>query len=130
MKPFFTSYEEYGADCLNHIRGMFVFALWDSRLDRLVLARDRMGEKPLYLYQTDGRLLFASELKALLRSNLVLLSWILKRLICISIYQYVPEPKTPVKGVRKLDAAHILTVEINPWNLKEECYWRMDAVPP
>ncbi len=123
-------YEEYGADCLNHIRGMFVFALWDSRLDRLVLARDRMGEKPLYLYQTDGRLLFASELKALLRSNLVPFELDTEAVDLYFHYQYVPEPKTPVKGVRKLDAAHILTVEINPWNLKEECYWRMDAVPP
>ena len=57
-------YEEHGLDCVQHLRGMFAFALWDSKQRRLVLARDRMGEKPLYLNQKNGQLLFASEMKA------------------------------------------------------------------
>ena len=64
-------YEEHGANCVHYLRGMFAFALWDSRRRRLLLARDRMGEKPLYLCELDGRLLFASEMKALLASGLV-----------------------------------------------------------
>ncbi len=123
-------YEEYGSDCVNWLRGMFAFALWDSCRRRLVLARDRMGEKPLYLYDRSGTLVFASEMKGLLQSGLVPFELDPEAVDLYFHYQYVPEPKTPVKGVRKLDAAHILTVEINPWNLKEECYWRMDAVPP
>src|SRR5689334_11998667 len=59
-------YEEYGVDCVKHLRGMFAFALWDSRQRRLMLARDRMGEKPLYLYREGGVLYFASELKAIM----------------------------------------------------------------
>src|SRR6185436_8212591 len=63
-------YEEHGLDCIQHLRGMFAFALWDAPRKRLLLARDRMGEKPVYLYQTSERVVFASELKALLASGL------------------------------------------------------------
>ena len=62
-------YERHGLDFVHHLRGMFVIALWDARSQRVVLARDRMGEKPLYLHETPGTLTFASEMKALLRSG-------------------------------------------------------------
>src|SRR5262249_996385 len=59
-------YEDYGPDCVHSLRGMFAFALWDQRKERLLLARDRFGKKPLHYALSGGRLLFASEIKALL----------------------------------------------------------------
>jgi asparagine synthase (glutamine-hydrolysing) len=123
-------YEEHGLDCVQHLRGMFAFALWDSKKRRLVLARDRMGEKPLYLYENDGRLLFASEMKALLASGLVPFELDPDAINLYFHYQYVPEPMTPVKGVRKLDAAHLLTIDVDGWRVEERCYWRMEDAPP
>jgi asparagine synthase (glutamine-hydrolysing) len=123
-------YEEHGLDCVKHLRGMFAFALWDSKQRRLVLARDRMGEKPLYLYESHGTLLFASEMKALLASGLVPFELDPNAVDLYFHYQYVPEPLTPLKGVRKLDAAHLLTVDTNPWRVAERCYWRMEDAPP
>lgn len=123
-------YEEFGLDCVQHLRGMFAFALWDTGLKRLLLARDRMGEKPLYLYESDGQLLFASELKALLRSGMVPFELDPRAIDLYFHYQYVPEPMTPLRGVRKLDAAHFLTVNVDPWRLEEKCYWRMEDAPP
>lgn len=122
-------YEEFGLDCVQHLRGMFAFALWDSRRRRLVIARDRMGEKPLYLYERNGQLLFASELKALLRSGLIPFELDPVAIDLYFHYQYVPEPRTPVKGVRKLDAAHLLIVDVDPWRIEEQCYWRMEDAP-
>src|SRR5712692_152075 len=61
-------YEEYGTRCVEHLRGMFTFALWDERRRQALLARDRLGIKPLYYAAVNGRLLFASELKAILQS--------------------------------------------------------------
>ena len=123
-------YEEHGLDCVQHLRGMFVFALWDSKRRRLVLARDRMGEKPLYLYEREDRLVFASEMKALIASGLVRFELDPGAVDLYFQYQYVPEPMTPLKGVRKLDAAHLLIVDTDPWRVEDRCYWRMEDAPP
>ena len=123
-------YEEHGLDCVQHLRGMFAFALWDSRRRRLVLARDRMGEKPLYLYEQSGKLIFASEMKALLNSGVVPFELDPTAVNLYFHYQYVPEPMTPLKGVRKLDAAHLLVVDVEPWKVEERRYWRMEDAPP
>jgi asparagine synthase (glutamine-hydrolysing) len=122
-------YEEHGAACVEHLRGMFAFALWDSKRRRVVVARDRMGEKPLYLYERDGLLLFASEMKSLLASGLVPFELDPESVDLYFHYQYVPEPRTPLRGVRKLEAAHVLTVDVDDWRLSESCYWRIEDAP-
>jgi asparagine synthase (glutamine-hydrolysing) len=123
-------YEEHGDECVNHLRGMFVFVLWDIERKRVLISRDRMGEKPLYLFQKRDRLLFSSELKSLLASAQVPFE-----LDPVSIneyfhFSYVPEPRTPLLGVRKLAAGHILTVDIDKWTFEDKCYWRMEDSPP
>lgn len=123
-------YEEFGLDCVKQLRGMFAFALWDNARRRLLLARDRMGEKPLYLYEREGQLIFASELKALLAAGVVPFELDAEAIDLYFHYQYVPEPKTPLKGVRKLDAAHLLVVDVEPWRMEEICYWRAEDAPP
>jgi len=123
-------YEEHGLDCVQHLRGMFAFALWDAKRRRLLLARDRMGEKPLYLYETNESLFFASELKALLASGFVPFELDPTAVNLYFHYQYVPEPLTPLKGVRKLDAACLLTVDVDPWNVEQRRYWRLEDAPP
>ena len=123
-------YEEYGLDCVHHLRGMFAFALWDSHRRRLVLARDRMGEKPLYFYEKDDTLIFASELKALVAAGIIPFDLDPNAVNLYFHYQYVPEPLTPLKGVRKLDAAHLMTIDVDAWTIQEKCYWRMEDAPP
>lgn len=123
-------YEEHGLDCVQHLRGMFAFALYDTQRKRLLLARDRMGEKPVYLYESNGSLFFASELKALLASGLVPFELDANAVNLYFHYQYVPEPLTPLKGVRKLDAATLLTIDVDPWRVQEHRYWRMQDAPP
>lgn len=123
------AYAEFGTRCVEHLRGMFAFALWDDARRRLVLARDPLGEKPLYLYEREGRLLFASEMKALLRSGEVPFELDPEAVDLYFHYQYVPEPRTAVRGVRKLDAARLLVVDVEPWRVVESCYWRMEDAP-
>lgn len=123
-------YEEHGLDFVQHLRGMFAFALWDSKHRKLIVARDRMGEKPVYVYETNGRVLFASEMKALLASGLVPFELDPTAVNLYFHYQYVPEPLTPLKGVRKLDAASMLVVDLDPWRVEERRYWRMEDAPP
>lgn len=119
-------YEDYGANCVNHLRGMFAFAIWDEGAQRLLLARDRAGKKPLFYALTDESLIFASEFKALLPDPS------LKRDVDpIAIgdyltYQYVPAPRTIFKQIQKLPPAHTLVyqndlVQVRPyWELKYE----------
>ena len=123
-------YEEYGADCVLHLRGMFAFALWDGNRQRLMLARDRMGEKPLYLYEEDSQLVFASEMKALVRSGLVPLELDPVAIDLYFHYQYVPEPMTPIRGVYQLEAAHYALVTLDPWNIEKKRYWDPENASP
>jgi asparagine synthase (glutamine-hydrolysing) len=109
---------------------MFAFALWDTKRRRLLLARDRMGEKPLYLFETGRHLIFASEMKALLRSGSIPFELDPIAVDLYFHYQYIPEPGTPIKGVRKLEAGHVLTVDADPWQVQDTCYWRMEDAPP
>ncbi len=123
-------YEEHGDRCVDHLRGMFAFALWDSNRRRLLLARDRMGEKPLYLACADGRIVFASELKALIRGGVVPFDLDPHAVHLYYHYGYVPEPMVAVRGVRKLPAAHTLTIDVDRWQVDEHCYWSMEDAPP
>jgi asparagine synthase (glutamine-hydrolysing) len=104
-------YEEYGADCVRHLRGMFAFALWDARKRTLLLARDRLGIKPLYYAQTPHGLVFGSELKALTASP-----WVRRRvdpgaLAAYLRFGYVPDPLSILEGVAKLPPGHVLLVK-------------------
>jgi len=123
-------YEQHGLEFVHHLRGMFAIALWDSVRKRLLLVRDRMGEKPLYLTEAAGHVYFASELKALLRTGAVPFELDPAAVHLYFHYQYVPEPLTPVRGVRKLDAGSMLVVDIEPWHCRELRYWRMDDAAP
>ncbi|MCG6947493.1 MAG: asparagine synthase (glutamine-hydrolyzing) [Acidobacteria bacterium] len=104
-------YEEYGADLAEHLNGMFAFAVWDEPRQRLLLARDRAGEKPLF-YWTNGReLVFASDLRAFLvhpRISVAIDPVGLRRYLT---HDYFPAPLSPLQGIRKLPAGHLLIAE-------------------
>lgn len=121
------AYEEYGLDCLAKLRGMFAFALWDGPRQRLVLARDRMGEKPLYLYRnSSGQLWFSSEMQslaaALPRRQLTPEAFNL-----FLAFQYVPEPFSPLEGLQILPAGHALVLEAGHLHAAPFAYWDMAA---
>lgn len=96
------AYEQWGPACVSRFSGMFAFAIWDARTQRLFLARDHFGKKPLYLWQTDDTLLFASEVKALLRFPGVAAQVNEAAVWDYLAYRYVPAPATLFKGIRKL----------------------------
>jgi asparagine synthase (glutamine-hydrolysing) len=123
-------YEEYGSDFVQHLRGMFACALWDVKARRLVLARDRMGEKPLYLHEHDGVIHFSSELKSLIRSGAAPFELDPGSICDFFHYEYVPDPKTALKGVRKLAAGHIMTIDCGNWDISESCYWSIEDAEP
>ncbi len=123
------AYEEYGASFVERLRGMFAFALWDERARRLVLGRDRMGEKPLYLVETPDSVFFASELRALVQGGIVPFKLDPRAVNLYYHYSYVPEPNCIIVGVRKLPAGHALSIELHPWSATQRCYWRMEDAP-
>lgn len=121
-------YEEAGADCVKSLRGMFAIALWDKKQKTLLLARDRMGEKPLYLYTDRHRLLFASELRTLLASELVPKEITPEAVNQFFRYQYIPDPDTLIKNVRKVVPATYLLIN-EALEIKEQTYWKMEDAP-
>ncbi|HSS22730.1 MAG TPA: asparagine synthase (glutamine-hydrolyzing) [Pyrinomonadaceae bacterium] len=116
-------YEEYADDMVRHLNGMFAFALWDAKRRRLLVARDRFGEKPLYWGVFDGTLLFASEPKVLLAHPSVRTSLNLQALRQYLSFDYVPAPLTIFDGINKLPAAHTLTLENG--KVETQRYWRL-----
>jgi asparagine synthase (glutamine-hydrolysing) len=118
-------YEEFGEDFVRQLRGMFAFAIWDGRVRKLVLARDRMGIKPLYVARSGERLLFASEVKTLLTSGLVE-----RRLDPAGVRVYlqlghVPPPWTIVRGITPLEPGHVASWQDGEW--KERAYWTLES---
>ena len=116
-------YEEYGREMIQHLNGMFAFALWDDRRRRLFIARDRFGEKPLYWGVFNGSLLFASEPKVLLAHPSVRPNLSLNALRQYLSFDYVPAPLSIYEGISKLPAAHTLTLEEG--RVEVERYWRL-----
>lgn len=116
-------YEEYGEDLVDHLNGMYAFSLWDTRKKKLIIARDRFGEKPLYYGVFDGKLLYASEPKAILAHPSVKPELNLDALRHYLSYDYVPAPHSIFKGISKLPAAHVMTVENG--EIKTRRYWNL-----
>jgi asparagine synthase (glutamine-hydrolysing) len=117
-------YEDEGLEFLSHLNGMFALALWDAPRRRLVLARDRLGEKPLYYRLEPHRLLFASELKSLLEVPGIARQLDPQALDEYLTYQYVPHPRTILRGFCKLPPAHLGVYEHGRWST--HCYWKLD----
>ncbi len=119
-------YEQEGEDFLKNLRGMFAIAIWDSNKKKLILARDRAGQKPLFYADLDGTLIFASEI------NAILLHPKFKKEVDVEslhyylthCYLYAPYPHTLFKGIRKLPPAHYLTLDEDGMKIKR--YWQLD----
>jgi len=123
-------YEERGADALHALRGMFAFALHDTKRARLVLARDRVGEKPLYVHVAPGRVTFASELEALLRAGVVPFELDPVAVDRYFHYLFAPEPGCIVRGVRQIDAGCVMEIDLAEWKVSERRWWAMLDAPP
>ena len=117
-------YEEHGDDCVRHLHGMFAFALWDRRRRRLLVARDRIGKKPLYYAHRAGALSFASELTALLQDPEISREVDYGAIDSYLAYQYVPGPLSAFKAVRKLPPAHTLVWQDGRIDIRR--YWSLD----
>jgi len=118
------AWEQWGAACVEHFRGMFAFAIWDRNTNTLFMARDRFGIKPFY-YSTlpDGYLIFASELKALMQHPKLQTEIDSYAVEDYFAYGYVPEPKTIFKNTYKLTPGHTLTVERGKPIPQQREYW-------
>lgn len=121
-------YEDYGNECVKYMQGMFAFALWDSKNQRLLIARDQIGIKPLYYSEINGSLLFASELKAILQSNDVKREIDFSALDLYLTYLYIPAPYTIFKNIYKLLPGHYLLREKG--KIRVEKYWDLRIQTP
>jgi asparagine synthase (glutamine-hydrolysing) len=123
------AYKQWGEDCVKYFKGMFAFAIWDLKKKSLFLARDRMGIKPLYYAEHQGTLRFASNTQALLKYPIdtELDNDALHNLF--SLHAVVPAPRTVLKGIRKLEPAHTLTISATG-EQRLKSYWHLDATRP
>ena len=122
-------FEEYGADCVEHLRGMFVFAIWNRNTKTLFIARDRLGIKPLYYKLTPERLLFGSEIKTVIAHGSVRPEFNRATLPEFLAFGYLSGEETFYSGIRKLLPGHTMTIGLNG---KPEIrqYWDLDASKP
>ena len=116
-------YEEYGVDCVQHMRGMFAFAVWDSVRKKLFAARDRLGKKPFNYIKTASGLVFGSEIKAITANPEISREPDLVAIDSYLTYQYVPSPRTAFSGISKLRPGHVLECDANG-NISTRPYWQ------
>lgn len=117
------AYEEYGVECVQRLNGMFAFAIWDSRERRLVLARDRLGVKPLYYFCDDQCLVFGSELKAILAHREIPRGIDLEALDTFLTFEYIPAPLSIFRGIKKLPPGHMLILQDGKASIHQ--YWEL-----
>jgi asparagine synthase (glutamine-hydrolysing) len=124
-----AAYAFWGTDCVARLNGMFVFAIHDARRQRLLIARDRAGEKPLFYSLTDNVLRFASELKGLMASSMMERRIDPVALDCYLAFGFVPGSLCMLKGVNKLPPAHALTFDLEGAQLRVWRYWHLPDPP-
>ncbi|HUI80694.1 MAG TPA: asparagine synthase (glutamine-hydrolyzing), partial [Bryobacteraceae bacterium] len=122
------AWEEYGEQCVDHLRGMFAFALWDSRRKVLFGARDRLGIKPFYYYLDRDSFAFASEMKSLLQLPQVNRELDETALAEYLLHRYVMGPRTMLRSIKKLQAGHTITLHHD--QLKIQQYWDVPLEQP
>jgi asparagine synthase (glutamine-hydrolysing) len=115
----------HGIDFVTHLRGMFAFALFDKKANQLILGRDRMGEKPLYLAESTSGFSFSSEIRTLIQSRISPLDLDPSNLPSYFLYGFVPEPLTLVKGIRKVPAGTLEVLSLTNGEQKTYEYWKM-----
>jgi asparagine synthase (glutamine-hydrolysing) len=120
-------YRKFGANCVHHLRGMFAFAIWDDHEKTCFLARDPLGIKPLYYWQSGSTFVFASELKSILSTGLPSISMSLEGLYGYLISGSVPEPYTLIEGIHCLAAGHWLRWEAG--QIAQHQYWQIQFTP-
>lgn len=121
------AYEEWGEECLKRLRGMFAFCIWDSRKETLFLVRDRLGIKPLFYAQYNGKFVFASEIKAILSDMHFNKQIDMEALTSYFMFSYIPAPLTIYKNINKLLPGHFLIVKKEQVVIKE--YWDLFFEP-
>src|SRR6202521_5514094 len=114
-------YEEMGADCVKKLRGMFAIALWDQKRQSLLLARDRLGKKPLLYAVHDGRLLFGSEIKTILALRPELAEVDAEGILQYFYFGYIPDPRTAFLRIHKLPPGHLLEYRNGELSIRQ--YW-------
>ncbi|MFL5892913.1 MAG: asparagine synthase (glutamine-hydrolyzing), partial [Solirubrobacterales bacterium] len=120
-------YEDYGDACVEHLRGMFALAVWDRSRRRLLLARDRLGKKPLFYAQRDGELWFGSEARAILEDPAIPRDIDPAAIDAFLQFQYVPSPASAFRALRKLPPAHVLVWKDG--RLRTSRYWTLSFSP-
>ena len=123
-------YEQYGPQCVDRIRGMFALAVWDSRERQLFLARDRLGQKPLYYGVHKGRFIFASQCRAILQTEEFPRRVDTEAITRYLLLQYVPAPAGGFSDIRQLPPAHTLTIHADNYiEPVPHCYWSVPSEP-
>ncbi len=120
-------YEEHRESCVNHLRGMFSFAIWDEKEQKLFLARDRLGIKPMHYFFDGQYFVFGSEIKSILKSGLVKAEVYPQALVNYFFCGYIPDPDTMFMGIKKLPPGHLLTLQGDKLTIRQ--YWNIRFRP-
>jgi asparagine synthase (glutamine-hydrolysing) len=121
------AYEEYGEKSFNFIKGMYAFSIYDINEEKLLIVRDRLGEKPLYFYKDENKFMFSSELKGILATNLINKEIDKNALSHFFQLTYIPAPNTILKNIKKLKPGYYIEIKMeNYFNISINQYWDLE----